>query len=575
MDELHYQVDLLKAMNQKLTVNERMLRMICSTSTNAFLYYDFRNKKVEVLGSFGKYFDFPINTVSDMQNIISCMKEDHVTIARSTIFAEERRLPSANAECCLQDGKTWLEFDVSVTYDDKDGSPVEKYIRIRDISKYIRQNEELKYLAYYDGLTGLFNRNYFVHILSEWVRKAETENALIAVMCVDIDDFKKVNDGLGLIYGDELVQNFGTYLSELENDNTIIARVNSDEYYIALYEPCGSRSVEAVLEVIERRTSQPFRLTNGNEIRISVSIGIAEYPEAGSTSLELLNSSEIVMFRAKAAGKNNVKFFEPPILTDFINSVNMENRLKNAIKNKSFELYFQPQYDSVTQKLRGTEALIRLHDDETNTLISPGLFIPIAERNGLIVPIGDWVVEEGIRIFSEWKKKYTEPLVLSLNISAIQYKKADFVHNLLKIIGKYKVNPEDIELEITESVLIEDFAEVVEKLHLLKEYGIRISLDDFGTGFSSLSYLKGLPIDTLKIDKSFIDTVTNDDGTRIITESIVTMVKRLGYETVAEGVETREQYEYLKDISCDNIQGFLLGRPMPANDFENLLGNNL
>ena len=394
-------------------------------------------------------------------------------------------------------------------------------------------------------------------------------------MCVDIDDFKKVNDGLGLIYGDELVQNFGTCLRELENDNTIIARVNSDEYYIALYEPCGSRSVEAVLEVIERRTSLPFRLTNGNEIRISVSIGIAEYPEAGSTSLELLNSSEIVMFRAKAAGKNNVKFFEPPILTDFINSVNMENRLKNAIKNKSFELYFQPQYDSVTQKLRGTEALIRLHDDETNTLISPGLFIPIAERNGLIVPIGDWVVEEGIRIFSEWKKKYTEPLVLSLNISAIQYKKADFVHNLLKVIGKYKVNPEDIELEITESVLIEDFAEVVEKLHLLKEYGIRISLDDFGTGFSSLSYLKGLPIDTLKIDKSFIDTVTNDDGTRIITESIVTMVKRLGYETVAEGVETREQYEYLKDISCDNIQGFLLGRPMPANDFENLLGNNL
>ena len=569
MDELHYQLDLLTAMNQKLAVNEKMLRMICGTSTNAFLYYNFLECRLEVLGCFNKIFDFPINVISDFQNILEEIKKEFVTQARETIFAEEKKMENANVECCLQDGKTWLEFDVTVTYGQR-GEPIEKIIRIRDISKYKKQNEELSYLAYYDTMTGLYNRNYFVSVLSAWVRKAEEENTLISVMCIDIDDFKKVNDGMGLVYGDELVQLLADFLRKYENENIIISHVNNDEFYIAIYDPFGAKSVTTIYDELCVRLSKPFVLSNKQEICVSVSVGVAEYPEAGKNSLELLNSSEIVMFRSKASGKNNIKYFEPPILKDFIDSVYMENKLKEAIVNNNFELYFQPQYDSETKKLRGMEALIRLHDID-DTLISPALFIPIAERCGMIIPIGNWVLEEGIRIFSEWKKKCKKPLILSLNISAIQYKKTDFVHNLLTVIDKYKVNHNEIELEITESILIEDFKQVEDKLHTLRERGIKISLDDFGTGFSSLSYLKGLPIDTLKIDKSFIDTVVDDSSTRVITESIVSMVKRLGYETVAEGVETQEQYEYLKQINCDNIQGFLLGRPMPESEFENLL----
>ena len=255
---------------------------------------------------------------------------------------------------------------------------------------------------------------------------------------------------------------------------------------------------------------------------------------------------------------------------DFLETVEIENKLKEAIFNKNFCLHFQPQYYTNTKRLRGVEALIRWKDED-NKMISPSVFIPIAEKNGAIIPIGSWVMEESIKHYAEWKRKYGYPLIMSINISSIQYKRKDFVGKLLEMIQKYDVEPGEIELEITESILIEDFEEVKDKLLTLRDYGVKISLDDFGTGFSSLSYLNGLPIDTLKIDKSFIDRVITDESTKIITESIVSMVSKLGYETVAEGVETEEQFDYMKQIGCDIIQGYLLGRPVPADDIEQML----
>lgn len=233
-------------------------------------------------------------------------------------------------------------------------------------------------------------------------------------------------------------------------------------------------------------------------------------------------------------------------------------------------MYYQPQFRTNDRKLRGVEALIRWKNDD-GKMISPAVFIPIAEKSGTIVPIGTWVIEESLQAYAEWKRKYHYPLVMSLNISAIQYMQPDFIEQMLHLMEKYDVVPPEIELEITESVLIDDFTEVTEKLAVLRDIGIKISLDDFGTGYSSLTYLKGLPIDTLKIDKSFIDTVVTDENTRIITESIIYMVKKLGYETIAEGVETEEQYRYLNEIDCDNIQGYLLGKPMPSEKIESLL----
>jgi EAL domain-containing protein (putative c-di-GMP-specific phosphodiesterase class I) len=311
-------------------------------------------------------------------------------------------------------------------------------------------------------------------------------------------------------------------------------------------------------------------LSGGHQANITVSVGVAEYPEAAANVLELINCAEIVMFRCKGMGKNTIQYFDTPILNDFLNNIEMENKLKEAVFRSNFQLYYQPQYYTGSKKLRGVEALIRWKD-ESRDMISPNIFIPIAEKNGCIIPIGSWVLEQSIKQFAQWRNQYGIPFVVSINISSVQFARENFVDALVTAVSMYKVKPSEVEIEITESVLIEDFDKVFEKLKILKDYGIRVSLDDFGTGFSSLSYLKKLPIDTLKIDKSFIDTVLADGATRIITESIINMVKSLGIESIAEGVEDDAQYNYLHAIGCDVIQGYLLGKPQPAEEIDSLL----
>ena len=570
MEDLQFQLNMVRSLNQQLNGKEKMYQLVCSTSRNAFLYVDFHKNEVSILGNWKGFFDFTIEKTDDILMICDVVDDSQKSELRKLLLLEKYGERSGVVECRMSDSGRWMEMECTVMYDKE--QPVEKVIRIRDITVAKKQNDELRYMAYYDMLTGLYNRNYFVSVLSDWIRNAENDGDTIAVMCLEIDNFKKINDGLGLVAGDELIQSFGLFLKGFMDGQTIVAHVTDDTYYLAIRNPIGSHSADSIFDAIVKRVEEPFVLMGGHEIYVTVCAGIAEFPEAATNSLELINCSEIVMFRSKENGPNSMKYFEAPIFEDFIENISMENKLKEAVNMNRFLLYYQPQYDSLSGKLRGVEALVRWQD-ETGKLISPGVFIPIAEKSGMIVPIGAWVLEEGIQKYAEWREKYNCDMILSLNISAIQYKRPDFVNNLLELLEKYRVNPKDIELEITESVLIDDFEQVVSKLRTLKEYGIKISLDDFGTGYSSLSYLKGLPIDTLKIDKSFIDTVTEDKSTQVITESIVSMVKKLGYETVAEGVETEEQFEYLKKIECDNIQGYLLGKPMPADGIADLLEN--
>ena len=570
MEELRYQVDLLSALNQKLTSEEKMLRLICETSSSAFLYVNFEENIVKTLANWDYFFPgVEIKDTKDIAKLYAEVEDKYVLPLRELLFLEKTELQSDSGIIKLKDGKTWVECEVSIIYNEGN-FPTDKIVRFKNVSKFQNQNDELTYMAYYDVLTGLYNRNYFVRLLADFVRKAEEKNTIVSVMFVDIDDFRKINDGLGIIVGDEVVQQCGQFLSEFKSDYVVVSHFNADIYCIAIYDPCGNRSVEYIYESIQERISSPFLLSTGQEIGISVSVGVAEYPEAAKSTLELINCAEIVMFRAKGLGKNAIQYFNAPILNDFLQNVSIENKLKEAVFCQNFTLNFQPQYHIEGKKLRGVEALIRWKDSD-GKMISPAVFIPIAEKNGTIVPIGCWVIEESIKNYAAWKKKYSVDMILSLNISAIQYKRHEFIDNLMSIIRKYDVNPNDIELEITESVLIDNFIEMTEKLHVLREYGLRISLDDFGTGYSSLSYLKGLPIDTLKIDKSFVDTMLTDKNARIIMDSIVYMVKKLGFETIAEGVETQEQFDYLKSIECDCIQGYLLGKPLPGDELEKLL----
>lgn len=571
MEELKYQVDLLNAMNEKLVRDEKMLRLICETSNSAFLYYNYEEQKLKTIANWDHFFDFTITDLHDMSRLYDCVEEKYVIPLKEVLFIEQQGLKSQSIDVKLKDRRLCIEVEVSVVYDTLD-VPTDKIIRFKDVTKFNSQNDELTYMAYYDMLTGLYNRNYFVRLLGEYLRRAEEENETVAVIFLDFDDFRRINDGMGIISGDDLVQMFGQFLSDLMGDNIIISHFNSDIFCIGIYSPCGARSVETIYRTIRERLKKPFKLSSGQEIFLTISVGVAEYPEAATKTLELINCAEIVMFKAKSMGKDKVLYYDGTILDDFLKNVKIENKLKDAVFQQNFIMYYQPQFHTTSKELRGVEALIRWRDDN-GKMISPAVFIPIAEKNGAIVPIGTWVIEESLRAYAGWKRKYHYPMIMSLNVSAIQYRQPDFIDRVLKLMEKYEIEPSEIELEITESVLIDDFTEVTEKLVTLRDIGIKISLDDFGTGYSSLSYLKGLPIDTLKIDKSFIDTVITDENTRIITESIIYMVKKLGFETIAEGVETEEQYRYLNEIDCDNIQGYFMGRPMPSDKIENLLAD--
>lgn len=571
MDEMRYQLDLLKAMNQKLSVKERMYRLICENTSNAFLYCSFDKNEVVTLGKWSDYFDFDIKETRELTRLVEAMDDSYAFSLRDALYIEKSGREHASIECPKKDSRTWLNFQVRVIYDEN-RKPTDKIISIANITKMKFQNDELTYMAYYDALTGLYNRNYFVRLLGEFVRNASENNGIVSVVILDIDDFKKINDSMGIVAGDEIIQQFGSYLKEFSNDHLIVCHMSSDVYCMAVSDPVGAHSVEQIYNRIQKRLKEPFVLSNGHSVELDVSFGVAEYPEASTNALELINCAEIVLFKGKSMGKNSIQYFDSCVLNDFINSVEIEKKLKEAVFNSNFILHFQPQYYMGSKKLRGVEALVRWKDGD-NGMISPATFIPIAEKNGAIIPIGNWVVEQSIKQYAEWSTKYGIHFVMSINISALQCSKDDFVNGILNMINRYSVNPSEIELEVTESILIDDFDTISGKLNKLRAHGVRISLDDFGTGFSSLSYLKRLPIDTLKIDKSFIDTVLTDSATRIITESIIGMVRTLGYESIAEGVEDEQQYDYLNSIGCDIVQGFLLGKPQAPEDIDSLLQN--
>ena len=570
MQDLQEQLNALNALNNKLMKDAKILHLICDTSNTAFLYYNYADNAFQTIANWKYFFDFELTSEEDFSKIYDCVEEKYIGSVKDSFFIEKKGSKTATVDFKMNNSRMWVEAETNILYDEN-GQPQDKIIRFKDVTKFNSQNDELTYMAYYDILTGLYNRNYFIRLLGEFISRAYYEQKKVSVMFIDFDDFRKLNDDVGIIEGDEIVQSFGLFLSEFANENVLVSHFNGDIFCIGIYDPSGANSVGTIYKKMSDRLKEPFVLCSGKKITLTVSVGVAQYPDAASETLELINCAEIVMFKSKACGRGGIKNFDSSILEDFLQKVTIENKLKEAVFAENFMMYFQPQYRTSDKVLRGVEALIRWKDNKSEKMIRPDVFIPIAEKNGTIVPIGTWVMEESIRIYTKWKEKYNYPMLVSLNVSAIQYKQPDFVDKVLSILDKYKVSPNEIELEITESILIDDFKEITEKLSILRNIGIRISLDDFGTGYSSLSYLKRLPINTLKIDKSFIDTLITDENTRIITESIIYMVKKLGFETIAEGVETQEQYDYLSAIDCDNIQGYYLGKPMPPENIEKLI----
>lgn len=569
MSEMSYQLSQLEAMNNRLLRDEAMYQMICGTAPDAYVYLDFVQKRIVHLGNWSHFFDFELN-YNAISRLLDSVEEKYHTDVYDCLMLEKNKLHQKTVEFKVFERYFWIQMDAFATYDENQNE-ISKLLRFRDVTKFKKQNEEIDFLAYYDMYTGLMNRNYFIVKLRQMLKKAEENKDVVSVLFIDVDHFHKVNDGMGMLMGDELVQLIGQLFKEVESSNVMVSHFNSDVFCVAIYDPCGSYSVENIIAEIKNKLKEPIRLSNSTEVTVSISIGVAEYPECASDALNLINCAEIVMYKSKSSQKNGVQYYDSPIIQEFIEKVHIEQRFEQALKKQGFFMCYQPQYSTDGRLLRGLEALVRWKDED-GKVISPATFIPIAEKNGSILRLGDWIMEKSISDFAKWREKYyVDDITLSINVSALQFKNIGFIKSLMHMLEAYHVPPTMIELEITESVFIDDIEDVIEKMNILRGSGIRFSMDDFGTGFSSLSYLRRLPIDTLKIDKSFVDTVVTDSPTRMIAETIIDMGKKLGFHTIAEGVEDEVQFDILRDIGCDNIQGFYMGKPMESEKIERLL----
>ena len=440
-----------------------------------------------------------------------------------------------------------------------------KYIvvNIENITKEREHSKKLLDTAYIDILTGLYNRNKFLDDIADLTAQAQFNGTKLGLLLIDIDNMKIINDYNGHTAGDEVLKKSAEILKRFSKNIIKAYRFGGDEFLLAIKNCSSMDSITNVCDTV-------FESFNSEQIKFSG--GIAVYPDDSEEPEDLLRFTDIAMRRAKKEGKNRITNFKPEMQRVFIQKLNMQAKMSAALLNSDFYLVYQPQFDIKTGDLRGFEALMRWHDKELGD-IGPAIFIPLAEETGMILEIGDWVLNAAFCTLKNWQQKYSFKGIMSINISPMQLKQPNFIENIRNLLIKYNLNPDTVEIEITEGIMIENMNEAIEELNSLKNIGLRISLDDFGTGYSSLSYLQVLPLNTLKIDKSFITGITEKNGIQAnITNSIITMVTKMGLQTIAEGVEKNEQLQILKEFNCHIVQGFLRGKPMPEQNCAAYLG---
>ena len=426
-------------------------------------------------------------------------------------------------------------------------------ITLENVTNEIAKDEALKDSIMHDFLTGLPNRAKFSEDITSYFSNAKENDTFTAFLLVDIDNMKGINDLKGHQKGDEILCQSADILRMFERSKITSYRFGDDEFMVVIPSAATLDSIVNITDTI----FEAFQMKN-----IYASGGITVYPSDSEAEEDLLRFMDIAVQCAKKDGKNRFEFFEPNMQRLFIQKLNMQAKMTDAVLERDLYLVYQPQFDVATGELRGFEALSRWHDSELGD-ISPVMFIPIAEESGLIIPISKWVLNTAFAALKKWQDEFNFTGVLSVNISPLHLKQETFVPEIVSIIDKYDLNPNFIEIEITEGIMIDNMDDAVGKLKQLKQMGFRISLDDFGTGYSSLSYLQKLPLNTLKIDKSFINNITAKDGIQAnITNSIIKMVSHMGLDTIAEGVERSAQLEVLKKFNCHIVQGFLRGKPM-------------
>jgi diguanylate cyclase (GGDEF)-like protein/PAS domain S-box-containing protein len=428
--------------------------------------------------------------------------------------------------------------------------------------------DQLAYQAHHDALTGLPNRLMFDQELERRLQEARRHNWLLAVLFIDLDRFKQINDTLGHPTGDVVLEQVARRLEGCLRKSDTLARLGGDEFSLILPELSDSPGALRVAQKLLDGLQEPFRV-GPHEMFLTASVGISLYPRDGTDAATLERNADTAMYRAKNRGRNNVEFFTPELGLAALERMEIEQALRRALECGELQLYYQPQVKA-DGRLTGLEALLVWNHPKLGPT-SPGQFIPVAEESGMIVPIGLWALGEACRQNVAWQKAGGARVKVAVNVSATQFSRTDFVESVAQALAKSGLDPALLELELTESVVMRDPEESARQMDRLRALGVSIAIDDFGTGYSSLSYLRRLPIDSLKIDRSFLKEIDRDANTIPLVRAIVALAHGLGLTVVAEGVETRHQLEGLREVGCDRFQGFLLGEPAPPEEIEPLL----
>jgi len=580
----------LKAENSRmqkwLTDSERRYRFLVNNSPDIIYmldekgHFSFINNRISCLLGYsdddllGKHYSEVVHTHDLGRAHLTFNEyraEPHTT--SNVEFRMMKKGANALPDMLIESQLITVELNAMGIYEESEDNKNKQFIGtygvIHDISERKKAEAIINHQLYHDVLTSLPNRILFHDRLDIAISHAKRNSKMLAVMCLDLDGFKIINDSLGHMTGDELLQAVAQRLHINLREGDTLARVGGDEFNLLLPEISRREDAAIIARKIINNLKQSFEI-DGNEIFIGLSIGIALYPEDGEQMDVLVKNADMAMYHIKGRGKNGYEFFSNNMLGRISRHNSLERGLHKALEEDQFVLMFQPQQAIDTGKIVGVESLIRWQHPEEG-LISPIDFISLAEETGQITDIGEWVLRTACAEYRRWHSQGISGIKIAVNLSAAQLYRTDFVETVLDILEENQMPGEMLELEITENSLVQDIEHVVEKLRQLAEHGIQVAVDDFGTGYSSLCYLQTLPLNTLKMDRSFINTIQSTEDQHSIISAIVTMAKDMELSVIAEGVETETQLEYLRSIGCPQAQGYLLSYPLSADSTLELL----